>query len=117
MVPRGLVGYSMIVGRKVRSLIVTRVGHNLDPTLAALEAAGLEPRWSWERIEDGAALPSALEAGVWDVLIYDLRCGISLDLVRASVERHAPALPIVIAASLDTLGADVKRALGTAADN
>jgi hypothetical protein len=99
------------VGRKLRSLIVTSVGANINPTLSALASAGLDPWWSWERVEDGAALPHALEAA-WDVLIYDMRSGISLDQVRASVEHHAPALPIVVAGALDTLGADVLRALG-----
>ena len=100
------------MGRKLRSLFVTRAGHNLNPTLAALESAGFDPWWSWERVDDGAALAPALEGSAWDVLIYDQQSGISLDHVRASVEQHAPTLPIVIAASLDRLGADVKRALG-----
>ena len=104
------------MGRKLRWLIVTRVGNNLNPTLTALASAGLEPWWSWERVEDGAALPLALEGSAWDVLIYDMRSGISFDHVRATVELHAPELPIVVAGSLTTLGIDVKRALGLPED-
>ena len=79
-------------------------------------SSGFETWWSWERVDTGAKLPEALERD-WDVLIYDPRCiyepqhGISLEILKDLVARHAPQLPIVVAVSLDTLGDEVKRAL------
>ena len=105
------------MGRKLRSLFVTLHGSNLNPTIEALEKSGFEAWWSWERVESGGKLPEVLERDDWDVVIYDPRCiyepewGLSLEILRDHVKRHAPKLPIVVAVSLDTLGDEVKRVL------
>lgn len=94
----------------IRILLIRPWTVPLAPLRAAFVAAAVTPRF--HRVDIEPALNAALHRGGHDVILLDPRTpGLSRELVAVRMREHQCTRPLVLLEHLDTVAADVQRAL------
>lgn len=97
-------------GSTMKLLLIRSWIHPLAPLRAALQAAGLDPRFT--RVDIEPALNAALSRGGYDIAIYDPHTpGLQRTIVEACMRAHRIDIPLVELGELEDLAERIDVAL------